>query len=1347
MKQLILAGMILLLVCNSLRGDEFKSNVNSEQPDWVKMMYSENPDPGEVLEAYNKYYKHSEFVKNEHTQYLKRWLREIGLNIVPSSNNPKEYEAYESNLQKYLKMTFDLRNTSKGDVSLEETLMWTCIGPFDFDKEATERSYAPGSAHCYAIEQSKSNPDVLYCGTATTGLWKSVDKGENWIPLTNDLMFTEVYAIEIDHQDENVIYFEAGKKIYKSSDGGITNTVIGDDAFKSKARNAYDIAIHPEDNNIIFLGAEDGLWISSDAGDNWKKLRSARCQEIEFHPTDRDIIYAVCLDNNKTLFLRSVNRGESFENIGDGWPEPASGDEQKRTEIATTPEAPENVYALCTGRANGGDGLYGVYVSEDEGETWEFRCCGEEPGGLPTEDNINMMGWADDGSDDGGQKYYDLALEVADDNPDIIHVGAVNHWISKDGGYTFTCPAKWSNPGKKEYVHADIHDIQQYGKDLWFACDGGIFYSNTQGDSIYKKMRGITGTDFWGFGAGYWDGDVMLGGTYHNGTLLKDNDVYIDGWISTQGGDNYRGFVNYGNDRMVYHDGGGKILSGDRTQKYKAFPFQKKPNASYIVGESSDLRFDPRCYNIVYSGNGTSLWKSYDNCTSFELVHDFGTKVTSIELGWSNQDYIYVCTYESWFKSKQVWRSTDAGATWTDITPSLDLIKNNEWIPYDIAISSEDEETIWLARTSQYGSSPTGLNGYQVFKSTDAGDTWENYSSETISGEYLTNIIHQRGTNGGVYIGTRRAVYYRNDKMDDWALFNNGLPVQTASTQLVPYYRKSMIRNGTNRSVYEAPLYEKSAVKAQISADRMKSYCIRDTVYYSDHSVMTDENATWHWEFEGGVPETSDIRNPKVIYKEPGVYGLTLTVSDINGSDTQTYDEFIEISDECSPEGVPGFALKTNDAGDYAAVKSIDLNSNRLTFSAWIKPEGVQAEYSGIVMHNSQAAGLNFRPDNYLAYHWPGGQWYWDSKLRVAENEWSHVALVVTPDSITVVLNGVAATHKTKLDSVDFSSGIYIGSYLGWDNRNFNGLIDEVCIWDRPLSLEELRLGMHLTKEPESDESLIAYYQFNRSAGIITDRVGISHASPSGASIRMVSTAPIGAGKSQKMAINSAEKQTFNEADFAIDFSENATLPNGEVVVSKINCQPDYINDDAPFTGSYWAINNYGENDTLSGIQSFAFLNNLLISESNKLNHSELELYARAFNGEGDTWEYLNPANDLQNDKDLYFLNPKDKIKLGQFLIINRGEPALGVSKQKNSETERIVRMYPNPISRGQDLKIFTNLQGKQQIVISDINGKTHIKTNIEGTGKIDIGKLPSGAYLVQLIAHDYMRNEVIIIK
>ena len=88
-------------------------------------------------------------------------------------------------------------------------------------------------------------------------------------------------------------------------------------------------------------------------------------------------------------------------------------------------------------------------------------------------------------------------------------------------------------------------------------------------------MYGIEGTDFWGFGAGFKDGDVMLGGTYHNGTLLKDNNTYLTDWICTDGGDNVRGFVNFGNPRIAYSDYGERFFQETEILQLQIFLLTK----------------------------------------------------------------------------------------------------------------------------------------------------------------------------------------------------------------------------------------------------------------------------------------------------------------------------------------------------------------------------------------------------------------------------------------------------------------------------------------------------------------------------------------------------------------------------------------------------------------------------------------------------------------------------------------------------------------------------------------------------------------------------------------------------
>jgi PKD repeat protein/photosystem II stability/assembly factor-like uncharacterized protein len=885
MQNTFLTFFIALITFQATAQTEQKYQTTENTPDWVQQMYSETSDIQEVTEAYKDFYAKNPFVKNNHTQYYKRWLRSLSRTDKPipyGKENPKENKA---NLSQYISKSKLIRDQKSPDSE------WECIGPFDFDKDAAGRSYAPGAAHVYTVEMAASDSTILYAGTATAGFWKTIDGGENWFLLTADMLIGSITSIEIDHSNPDVVFFGASGDLYKTVDGGANWAVIGEASFGDADHNFKDIVMHPENNEIIFLTTDNGFFKTTDAGGAWQKVVNGSFQEIELHPINADTVYTIRQLSNKTIFYKSVDGGDSFTGLQDnGWPDPLPEEEQKRVEIAVTPAAPDMIYALATGSASGGSGLYGIYVSEDGGLTWSFRCCGPQPAGEPSEDNINMMGWSKEGLDDGGQYYYDLALAVDPTNPDKIHVAGVNQWISTDGGYTFTCPAKWSEPGEPGYVHADIHDIRFFGNQIWAACDGGIFLSTDDGESFNKKMLGIAGSDFWGFGAGF-HGNVMLGGAYHNGTLLKDEDTYINGWICTGGGDGVRGFVNFGNNRLAYDDREGRILTGDREVNFGHFEFDYKPNSSYIIGESSDMTFDPRFYNTVYVGNETSLVKTNNNGQTFEILHDFGTKVMAVEIPWTDPKTIYVTTYEGWWGAKQIWKSNNSGNIWAEITPPPSMLNGNEWVPWDITVSSTDENILWAARTSQYGD--TNLDGHRVYKSVDGGNNWTNITTSAIDGEAITNIVHQKGTDGGVYLGTRRAVYYKNNNMSDWELFNNNLPLRTFSTKLVPYYWGNKIRNATNRSVYEVELYENSSPIAQISVDKTKTTCYDQTINFVDHSILSEEGAIWQWTFPGGTPSTSTEQNPVVTYDTPGDYDVSLTVTDQFGTSSQTYPAFI----------------------------------------------------------------------------------------------------------------------------------------------------------------------------------------------------------------------------------------------------------------------------------------------------------------------------------------------------------------------------------------------------------------------------------------------------------------------
>ena len=425
--------------------------------------------------------------------------------------------------------------------------------------------------------------------------------------------------------------------------------------------------------------------------------------------------------------------------------------------------------------------------------------------------------------------------------------------------------------------------------------------------------------------------------------------------------------------------------------------------------------------------------------------------------------------------------------------------------------------------------------------------------------------------------------------MSDWELFNNNLPASTFSTRLVPNYREGRLYNGTNRSVYAVEFYEPSQPQAQISVSKESSFCTRDTLYFFDYSAHSDIDATWSWSFPGGVPSSSTERDPKVVYPVPGTYSVTLTVTDQYGSDTQTKTDFITVTGECDPETVPGNAMNLNGvADDYLVADPLDITTNTMTISAWIKPTGSQNGWAGLVFSrggSTGAVGLNYGPDNELRYHWNGsGSWGWNSGQVVPQNQWSHVALVITPTDATIYLNGEPASQSHNHEAKTFDAALYLGADPNFSDRRFNGLMDEVVIWDRSLSQNEIREVMHLTKVPAEDPNLLLYYQFNRMDGVVTDRSGIKHGTMNGGAARFTSTAPVGSGESKRMEVTAAGTYDFAPTNLQMVFPTGAAYPDGELVVTRLDLHPDQLPDPFPASPAYWIVHNYGANSVFTEI-------------------------------------------------------------------------------------------------------------------------------------------------------------------
>lgn len=882
------------LLCTTITiAQETPYKANTTDPDWVHYQYADNVNLIKLRDMYDAYYETHEFQKTKHTQYYKRFLKENWINI--------DDNGFIQNAKKGSVVA-----TNKGPNS-----PWNELGPWDYDHEQamTFEVQSPGAAHVYTVEQSPVNSDLVYAGTATAGLWKSIDKGMNWELMTRDLDVNGVYSIALDPLDQNTVYFgESNGKIWKSIDGGLTWNMTGDASFQGNNYFVRDLKIIG--TNTLLAATSGSLFRSSDGGSTWADVHFGEHMEIEINPADPNILYSIKLIANRTEFYKSTDNGLTWTNKPNGWPSPFSPDEQKRCEISVTAANPDLVYVLASGNSNGEGGLYGIYKSTDAGESFTFECCGTGPVGTATAANPNILSWAEDGAEEGGQYYYDLAMGASPTNADKLFAAGVNVWRSENGGSSWSLNGHWvSWVGgiKHRYTHADVHDVKFFENgtnvDMWVASDGGLYYSSTQGDTLEPRMHGIHGTDFWGFGAGFKNGDVMVGGTYHNGTLIKYNDIYKggivdpnkDGWLAELGGDNYRGFVNYGDSLVGYHDNGAFEFSTVRSERIsgKSFQGDKKCNTSYVIGEYGTYGFHPQCYSEFYSPVGSMLYKTTDGGSSFQLVYDFtGSKILQIKVAWGDPNTIYL-THKVNNSTFKIQKSTDAGNSWTDVTVPSIVSGNNGNKPKYIEVDDKDPNKLWCVLIG-------GHVGNKVFESTDAGQTWSNITSSSIDNLNVISIVHQYGTDDGLYIGTTNGVFYKNGSQIDWQPFSTNLPNSTSAVFLEPYYGEEKIRTASQRGVYECDFYESGSPVAMFSADvrdlNLSTNCVADTVYYVDHSTTLKSGATYNWYFEGGAPSTSSDMNPKVIYTTPGTYDVKLVVSDSRGIDSIEISNFMTVT-------------------------------------------------------------------------------------------------------------------------------------------------------------------------------------------------------------------------------------------------------------------------------------------------------------------------------------------------------------------------------------------------------------------------------------------------------------------
>lgn len=1125
---------------------------------------------------------------------------------------------------------------------------WTAYKPEKFPARNTSQVHNEGSARISQMKFHHSNPNKFYAVSSRGGLFTTADAGENWVvsPGT-DAIDMNFASICVDYSNDQIIYLGSGDPdnggggngMYKSTNGGASFTRLN--TFPISYAVVFEILMHPTNPNIIVAGTHQGIYKSFDGGATWltKSNQYFTGMRAVAHANSRTMYASTGAPN--PIFYRSDNFGDSWTQLTNGITYPTSTN-AFGSRIAVTPADTNVVYLGFV--TSGGV----ILKSTDKGMNFTVV----KPEGSP------YLTYYDNYAHSYSQGNYNYCIGVDHVDANKIWLQSQGTWYSANGGRDWTMQTYWT-----DNLHTDMHEILQspHAPTKLYSCnDGGVYLSENGGNTWTPKSDGIFAYEIGGEAgkSSPTDKDFISIGTQDNGTLFAD----ATGWTKTGGGDDYthreidKRPLSNAVYRIAGNGGGGsgqRIINARGNSSSYNSPSEK---VSKIIFNRTDINLaflglgatgQRQIYRSTNLQNSAPTWVQISNFSGDALI-------MSIHSCIANPNRLYVITND-----QKVYVSNNA------------LSASPTFSDYTLPSSTNDIATI-TAIANNADLVYTSINN-KVYRSSDGGQIWTDITYN------LPSVNHRRilseeygGTEELVFIATNNAVYYKKAGQTTWTNYSTNLPARRAPTDFSIFddgTKEAVIRYASfGRGIWQSPISNLRPFAAISTVSKNMDPCMGNNFTFKNGS--TGVYTAVSWSFPGGSPSTSTAENPSVTYASVGNYTATLTVTDANNN-TSSINIPVNVTriDNCTADPYAGKALTMTAYGDHFVKRDANLsNVTHFSTTAWIKPDGQQTRMAGIVSNgvyspNTPDNTCGFIIDYYqskLWYRWAGidDNWAGFSDLTVPLNEWSYVAMVITPDSVALYLNDKKYVNIFSGSSDRPTAGNFKDLYVGfghYDGPNFKGQIDEVTVWDRALTQNEIRDMRHLTKESPlaNDPNLRAYFQFNDVFNnvygeniVVLDKKRAYHGVLQGGATLTTSNAPVGGGVSERQNITNGGLKTFATPKVDLEFPIGGTLPNGEIVVTRLNRSPDQKpTGGSPLNNPYWIVNNYGTNAVFSPLTSLKLndVGSLLSPASN------YKLYKRTANAEGATWGTNIDGGDNLTGSNLTFTPPTPCLGISDF--------------------------------------------------------------------------------------------------
>ena len=929
-KVAVLAGLLISYgLLSQAQTSQWTQELTEEDyrnyPHWFDMMLDYDVNFYETQKAFYTYWETRTPSKGTGYTVFKRWEWYWQNRINPDGTFPEPGKNYKE-LTKYLDEHPVSARMKTG------TPQWIELGP----KTRVDYGGYNGVGRVNAISFHPADTATIYVGAPSGGFWITNDSGQTWRTTTDTMPTMGVSAIASLPDKPDVILIgtgdrdggsDAGLGTFKSFDGGETwiqsNEGIGDITVGMFAQ-------HETNPHTILAAANGGIFKTTDFGNTWerKSENQANYRDIQYKPGDMTIAYAT----SNTGFYRSEDGGETWAQVGsdDGLTAPG------RKVIGITPANDSLVYIVA-----GGGPFQGCFLSRDFGKTFTLQS-----------DSPNILGYSPTGDDDKSQAGYDLMIHIDWENPDIVHVGGINTWVSYDAGKTWEITGHWYGANRINEVHADQHtfDYNHANNTLYAGNDGGIYYTTDQGESWTEISEGLGIGQMYKLGVSATNRDKTVCGFQDNGTA-----TWMGGdWYSTGGGDGMECAVDPFDDSYSYTT----IYYGDITRRIN------NANGRKIAGEDtngineSGAWVTPFC---IHEGNPNTMMVGYKNVwisTNIKAQGSIFWKKISNNLGGQNDvncsvvehspadfDVFYVARGDG-----KVFRTdnlNDNTVLWSDLTnnkPRSGNVTDIECHPYQ-------PSTIYMSI------------GNNIYKSETKGVHWEDITGG-LPEININTIVFDKTAPEGLYVGTDAGVFYREEGMDDWALHGTGLPYSVEVTDVEIYH--DLMNRGESRlraSTYGRGLWEieLAPTSGLLSPNLLEAVVFEDVVELGWQPPFYAQN----------IIEYLVYRDDELIATTRGTSYLDREVE----TET-TYNYFITANYGAGRESGPSNIVMATPIGEIELPYSQDFEKGtagwnaKFNFEGWehgnAEELGIQGNEGSFFGINSGLAGAGVHVNDYL---------------------------------------------------------------------------------------------------------------------------------------------------------------------------------------------------------------------------------------------------------------------------------------------------------------------------------------------------------------------------------------------